>query len=93
MTVQMTESLQSIIIAVQNYRKWRYADLFARERYSASNCERIESETYGYYTQLRPEREGLDTTRVCLEAVLSYPIKETINTESEDLPKMFTFSW
>lgn len=93
MTVQMTESLQSIIIAVQNYQKWRCADLFARGYLDALQIYQVKGETYNYFVSLEPKRAGLDMTRNCLEAVLSYPIAETINTEAEDLPKMFSFGW
>ena len=93
MKVQMTESLQSIIIAVKSYRNWRYSYMFAKGEQSAEKTNRIEKETYGYFVQLDPKRVGLDTTSICYEAVLRYPIVETINTEAEDLPKMFSFGW
>lgn len=93
MKVQMTETLQSIIIAVQSYRRWRYADLFAKEKLGALQSYQAEGETYNYFVSLEPKRVGLDMTKSCLEAVLNYPIVETINTEAEDLPKMFSFGW
>ena len=69
MKVQMTETLQSIIIAVQNYRRWRCADLFARGYLDALHSYQAEGETYNYFVSLEPKRAGLDTTRNCLEAV------------------------
>ena len=93
MKVQMTETLQSIIIAVQNYRRWRYSHMFAKGKLNAIKSYQAEEETYIYFISLEPKRAGLDITRKCLDSVLNYPIAETINTESEDLPKMFSFGW
>ena len=91
--IQMTEALQSIIIAVQSYRRWRYADLFARGKLGALRSYQAEGETYNYFVSLEPKRAGLDMTKNCFEAVLNYPTTETINTEADDLPKKFSFGW
>lgn len=90
---KLKEAGYTPVIAVQNYRRWRYSDQFARGKLDALHSYQAEGETYSYFVSLEPKRAGLDTTRNCLEAVLSYPIAETINTEAEDLPKMFSFGW
>ena len=44
-----------------------------------------------YWRTVRPE--GTDISDACLKAALSYPIEDTTNTESFELPQRFSFGW
>ena len=90
MKAVMNETLQSIIIAVQDYRKWRYSNAFARN--DEALRDRAEEDSYLYFKRLDPARAGIDTTRKCYEAVVCYPIKETLDTDMELLGR-FAFGW
>lgn len=91
MQVKMTEELQSLIIAVQSFRKWVYADSVVRgiDLLNNSSLEKA----YDYFKELKPERLGLNTTVPCFMAVMKYPIEDTVHTQMNELPDKFSFGW
>lgn len=93
-TVPMSETLQSLIIAVQNYKAWYYSDAVARkEELNSCILEIIENTTYNYFISLRSNKAGISSTKKCFYAVLAYDIEKTKDTETKDLSKKFSFTW
>ena len=88
MKIAMTERIQSIIVAVQQYKKWCLADAMAR---GITDIDVFE-QTMKYYSSFFIP-EGLAHNRVCFEAILRYPIEQTLNTQMEDLPHLFKFEY
>lgn len=84
----MTERIQSIIVAVQQYKKWYMADAMAR---GIPDIDVFE-QTMKYYSSFFIP-EGLEHNRACFEAILRYPIEQTLNTQMEDLPHLFKFEY
>lgn len=96
MKIEMNDNLQSLIIAVKDYRAWLYSDLVVRNAghsISSDEIKELDSYAHCYYRNLNPSKYGLSLSDRCFEAVLQYPIEETLDTESEDLPKRFSFGW
>lgn len=91
MIIQMTESVQASIIAVQAYRKWVRAHKVATIGADTHWDEDDDGVVASYWQLIRPE--GTDKSDACLMAALSYPIEDTVNTESYELPHRFCFGW
>ena len=91
MIIQMTERVQASIIAVQAYRKWLWANKIATIGAGAHWDEHDDAAVASYWRTVRPE--GTDISDACLKAALSYPIEDTANTESFELPQRFSFGW
>lgn len=88
MKLSMTERIQAIIVAVQQYHEWYMADAMARGTTGLDAFEK----TMNYYSSI-PLPEGLAHNRACFEAILRYPIEQTLNTQMEDLPHIFKFEY
>ena len=88
MKLSLTERIQAIIVAVQQYHEWRTADAMAR---GITDIDVFEK-TRIYYSSLALP-EGLAHNLDCFEAILRYPIEQTLNTQMEDLPHLFKFEY
>ena len=91
MKVRMTGAIQSIIIAVKDYRKWRFSNAMAKR--DRSLIDKADEEVYSYFKELDPASVGFDTTRKCFEEVIRCPIEGTLFTQEEELPNRFQFGW
>lgn len=91
MRIPMTARVQASIIAVQAYRKWLWANKVVTVGADARWDEHDEAAVASYWRTIRPE--GADKSNACLSAALSYPIEDTVNTKSEELPHQFSFGW
>lgn len=89
MKTSMNEKIQSIICAVHAYKKHLisyYNFVLGEKNYNWYD------ETKRFYNTL-PLPEGMSDNIACFEAVLSYPIDETLNTEMDELPHKFSFGY
>lgn len=91
MIIRMTERVQASIIAVQAYRKWLWANKVASQGPDVKWDNHDDAAVASYWRTIRPD--GTDKTDACLQAALSYPIDDTLNTESYELPQKFSFGW
>lgn len=91
MIIRMTERVQASIIAVQEYKKWLWANKVVSQGPDVTWDKADDAAVSSYWRTIRPD--GTDKTDACLQAALSYPIRETLNTESLELPQKFGFGW
>lgn len=91
MLMSMNEDIQSVIIAVQNYKKFVVADFVVRNG-NVGNFDWY-GEVLKYYNSLNLPDGMIHNSKRCLDAVLSYPIEDTLNTESGDLMEKFNFGY
>ena len=85
MTTSLNEKIQNIIFAVQRFKAYIIADNIARNDDINEKCDWY-SETFGYYKSLKLP-DGMNYSKACFEAVLSYPIETTSNTSADMLSK------
>lgn len=85
MKISMNKDVQSVILAVHRFRAWLFIDAEVRKT-TPDFCE-----VRNYYNSL-PKPFGMDSSIACFEAVLCYPIKDTENTEENDL-HVFEFGY
>ena len=74
----MSKDMQSVIIAVQRFKAWYYVHCEICGVHP--NFRKIKE----YYYDL-PKPDGMDNSIACFEAVLNYPINDTVNVEENDL--------
>lgn len=89
MNIPMTEEVQAVICAVQDYKTFLrsyHNGLLKDAQYDWWN------ETSTFYNSLDLP-EGMTKCLACFEAVISYPIKETLSTEMKDLQSKFKFGY
>lgn len=91
MIIGMTERIQASIRAVQAYREWLWANKVVTYGPDAQWDTQDDAAVSSYWRTIRAE--GMDNSAGCLAAALSYPINETMNTESDELPQNFNFGW
>ncbi len=89
MRTPLTQEIQSVIIAVRDYKKFLqsyHVFLLKEEQY---DCE---AGAESFYKSLQLPA-GMNTSKACFNAVMSYPIDTTVETEMEDLPNKFEFGY
>lgn len=89
MKTPLTEGIQNIIIATQDYKKHLISyHSFVLEDKQFDWYE----ETKNFYNSL-PLPNEMATSINCFESVLSYPIQDTIETEMDELPLKYEFGY
>ena len=87
----LTEKIQAVILTTQDYARFLrhyHMSVLGNENYDWWH------ETEKLYNSMRDVLpEGMNTSLVCFEAVMSYKIDETTDTLFEELPKKFRFSF
>lgn len=92
MKIPMTFDILSVILAVQAHHKFLHADRFARlsEQYVPIDYDK---ENFVYYCSL-PLPDRLTKSWGCFSSVFRYNVTDKImNTQEEDLPRLFTFEY
>ena len=90
MTTPMTREIQAVILAVQTYRKFLNYD--SEARCFQKSDDRLFGELQAYFCKL-PLPSGMTHGVACFEAILRYPIEETLDTQMEELPDHFSFGY
>ena len=98
MKIKMNKQLQNIIIAVQAYKKWIIAEDRAEGKWNEKTdydqhayiyylnlCDRLPFKQASLTNGIRHYDHGLNTTRTCFNAIISYPIEKTFSTETDEL--------
>lgn len=92
MKIKMDESLQVTILAVQtHYKALYYGRLMKAKRFDNFDMFAAWQDTRDYFLTI-PLPEGMAHSTACFEAIMLYPIKDTMDTEAEDLGK-FEFGY
>ena len=92
MKIKMDESLQVTILAVQTHYKALYYDRYVRaNKFDNLDMFACWQDTRDYFHSI-PLPEGMAHSTACFEAIMRYPIKDTMDTEAEDLGK-FEFGY
>lgn len=88
MKTKMTKEIQSVIIAVQAYRKFLHADQAVRNRKNHLDYDDL---SLKYYCSLNKPAE-MKNNLACYRAVIQYPIQETLSAQESELCK-FSFGF
>ena len=102
MKILMNKTVQNVIVAVKSYRKWLYAEDVATGKWNEKKD--YDQAAFSYYLNLWdkiPNQKsvqnggkysfdcGLDTSRSCFKAILSYPIELTFGYDEKSLGLFF----
>ena len=89
MKVPMTKEIQSVICAIHDYSKYlRSYHHFVLNELDFDWWQEAEN----FYNKM-PLPEGMNSSKACFNAVMWYPINDTIDTLSEELPGKFSFGF
>ncbi len=89
MKTALTEEIQSVIIAMQDYATFLrsyHMCLLKNKQYDWWK------EAKGFYGNLNLP-PGMAKNNACFDAVMNYPIDKTLDTEMRDLPSRFEFGF
>lgn len=85
MKIKMDESVQVTILAVQTHYKALYYDRYMRaKKFDNLDMFACWQDTRAYFNSIVLP-DGMSHSTACFDAIMRYPIQDTMNTEAEEL--------